>query len=117
MVFDLFRVADADLRPRLRHPAYLGLRDDVRVRKVEGRGFSPARAAGTDLSRAKSREVPALRIPADSDLASLLSQLGDTEKRRKNGRLMLPGGVGGLWEGLRESAGVDLLAAIDHLKT
>ena len=96
-------MADADLRPRLRHPAYLGLRDDVRVRKVEGRG--------------RSREVPALRIPADSDLASLLSQLGDFEKRRKNWRLMWPGGVGGVWEELRESAGVDLLAAIDHLET
>ncbi len=31
--------------------------------------------------------------------------------------LPISGGVGGLWEGLRESAGVDLLAAIDHLKT
>jgi bifunctional non-homologous end joining protein LigD len=61
---------------RLRHPAYLGLRDDKRAEDVEVPGVPP---------------VP--RVPkAGSDLESLIDQLNFLEKTRKDGRLTLPDG-------------------------
>ena len=87
---------------RLRHPSYLGLRDDkaakaVRVPRVsafaaEGRygGTSPKLARKT----AASEGGPAVLAESvtDHDVASLLDQLNAFEKARKNGALKLPGG-------------------------
>ena len=59
---------------RLRHPAYLGLRDDKSAREIT----MPTAA-------------PAQKLSA-GDLDSLLDQLNFLEKARKNGRLKLPDG-------------------------
>ena len=67
---------------RLRHPAYLGLRDDKTPKDV----MLPRVAA----TRAKRGRVAA--DVAQRDIDSLLDQLNFLEKARKNGRLTLPDG-------------------------
>lgn len=61
---------------RLRHPAYLGLRDDKPAKAVMVPGVP---------------RVPRERVTA-KDVASLLDQLTALEKERKNGKLTLPDG-------------------------
>ncbi len=70
---------------RLRHPAYLGLRDDKMAKEV--RGAKAAKAKGTHVNR-----------PADplalwtSDADAMTEQLDDLERRKKDGSLRLPDG-------------------------
>ncbi len=62
---------------RLRHPTYLGLRDGVQttVPRVGAKGAKGAKSALTKAG-----------------VESLITQLHDLEKARKNGKLLLPGG-------------------------
>ncbi len=74
---------------RLRHPAYLGLRDDksaaeVTVPKV------PEVPKGSKGSVLKA--VPKVPKISDRDIDAIVDQLNALEKARKNGRLTLPGG-------------------------
>ena len=92
----------ADLR--LRHPVYLGLRDDKRPHDV-------VRESGTRLHSSvarrlrdapKSESAPVSRIrkkqratasgPSRTEIQSLLDQLTELEKARRDGHLQLPGG-------------------------
>ena len=75
---------------RLRHPAYLGLRDDklpaeVRVPIVPG---VPKGSKGTVRTSSKSSGKEVTQAAIDS----LIDQLNFLEKARKNGRLKLPNG-------------------------
>jgi len=65
---------------RLRHPAYLGLRDDKSAAEVEGSNGSVLKA------------VPKVQKFSDSDIGAIVEQLDFFEKARKNGRLKLPDG-------------------------
>jgi bifunctional non-homologous end joining protein LigD len=75
---------------RLRHPAYLGLRDD----KLPSEVTVPKSSAGSGGSKgqvrngSRSSESKVTR----NDIDSLLDQLNFLEKARKNGRLTLPDG-------------------------
>jgi bifunctional non-homologous end joining protein LigD len=74
---------------RLRHPAYLGLRDDksateVVVPKVPG---VPEGSKGSVL-----KAVPKVLKISESDIDGIVEQLHALERARKNGRLTLPGG-------------------------
>ena len=74
---------------RLRHPAYLGLRDDklpsdVKVPRVPG---VPKGSKGSVRTSSGSSENV-----SQTDIDSLLDQLTLLEKARKNGRLKLPDG-------------------------
>jgi bifunctional non-homologous end joining protein LigD len=95
---------------RLRHPAYLGLRED----KLDARPVAPkgarvsaakrvARTAGAKAPAAKGRaksapkdrstrrsQAPAAPLSADAD--DLVAQLDALERARKDGRLRLPDG-------------------------
>jgi bifunctional non-homologous end joining protein LigD len=71
---------------RLRHPAYLGLRDD----KIPSEVKLPARSASAPSGRSGETAPPEKLRAADID--SLLDQLHFLEKARKNGRLKLPDG-------------------------
>jgi bifunctional non-homologous end joining protein LigD len=92
---------------KLRHPTYVGRRDDVDPRSVArerkapatrtpaaprrrsahvGQGFSPARA---DRAPVRQRPEPTALSP---DLAALVDALRDLEDRGKDGALVLPGG-------------------------
>jgi bifunctional non-homologous end joining protein LigD len=80
---------------KLRHPVYLGLRDDKNAADVRREEIAPVRTS----SRAKKTETPATkkalapRKPASAvDTASLLEQLTEIERARKDGMLALPGG-------------------------
>lgn len=93
------RYAEMTDERRLRHPSYLGLRDDkpakaVKVPKVsasaaEGRygETSPKLARKTHASEGGPRESITAK-----DVTSLLDQLNALEKARKNGKLTLPDG-------------------------
>ena len=78
---------------RLRHPAYLGLRDDKLPTEV-------TRVTGTEKPRnpenrrniRNSRNSRNIRNLTATDIESLLDQLNFLEKARKNGRLKLPDG-------------------------
>ena len=81
---------------RLRHPAYLGLRDaPTRVRtvrtvpKVPGGSANSAKGAKGAES---AKGAPAQPVPSKSEIDSVITQLNDFEKARKNGLLKLPGG-------------------------
>lgn len=69
---------------RLRHPAYLGLRDDKRPVEVTMPVSVPA--VRTVPERA-TRSVPSAK-----DIDAIVEQLNALEKARKNGRLQLPDG-------------------------
>ncbi len=105
---------------RLRHPTYLGVRDDVKPERVvreEGASYSakavgrltPAAAARTAGTASKARRTagtgasssprPKIRRKAkttgprlDPALQLVVDQLEDLERRRKKGVLALPGG-------------------------
>ena len=62
---------------RLRHPAYLGLRDDKSAAEVKGSVL---------------KAVPKVQKFSDSDIGAIVEQLDFFEKARKNGRLKLPDG-------------------------
>jgi bifunctional non-homologous end joining protein LigD len=68
---------------RLRHPAYLGLRDDKAVAEVS----APKPQAPSP------KPIPAKAdLPSAAAIESLIEQLDFLEKARKNGRLTLPDG-------------------------
>jgi bifunctional non-homologous end joining protein LigD len=76
---------------RLRHPAYLGLRDDKlpsEVKVPRGSGGSE----GSEGSEGQVRKSARSEKVAQKDLDSLIDQLNFLEKARKNGRLTLPDG-------------------------
>ena len=70
---------------RLRHPTYLGLRDDV-IPKVRTVPEVPK------VSAKGAKGAPKQKPISKSDIDSLLTQLTDLEKARKNGLLKLPDG-------------------------
>jgi len=67
---------------RLRHPAYLGLRDDKRPVEVT----MPVPEVRTVPERAKGS------VPSTKEIDAIVEQLDALEKARKNGRLHLPDG-------------------------
>lgn len=69
---------------RLRHPAYLGLRDDKRPVEVTMPVSVPAVRT---VSERATRSVPSAK-----DIDAIVEQLNALEKARKNGRLQLPDG-------------------------
>src|SRR5439155_16751761 len=70
---------------KLRHPVYLGLRDDKKPEEV--------RREGTTKVRLKADPTTKVRVTADPTTnADLLDQLRDLEKSRKNGTIVLPDG-------------------------
>lgn len=73
------RYAEITDEGRLRHPSYLGLRDDKAAKAVRVPGVP------------KVPQVPSERVTA-KDVAALIDQLNTFEKARKNGRLLLPDG-------------------------
>ena len=73
---------------RLRHPAYLGLRDDKSAAEV----MVPKVPAVPEVPRVRSKAVPRVQRLSDSDVGAIVEQLDFFEKARKNGRLKLPGG-------------------------
>jgi len=92
LLFAQVRYTEMTDEGRLRHPTYLGLREDLMSRRglkpppskhktsadtMEGEGFSP-----------RLGEKP----PTAKDVDGLIDQLDDFEKRRKNGKLVLPNG-------------------------
>ena len=71
---------------RLRHPSYLGLRDDTPAKAVTvPKGLVPMGAKGATGAVSKATVTA-------KDVEPLLTQLTALEKARKNGRLMLPDG-------------------------
>jgi bifunctional non-homologous end joining protein LigD len=70
---------------RLRHPAYLGLRDDKSANEV-----------AVPKPQAPSPKPPPARvdtaIPSAKEIDALVDQLNEFERTRKNGRLKLPDG-------------------------
>jgi len=71
---------------RLRHPAYLGLRDDKLAAEVKmPRSETAAKPVAQRTPRAGA-------IPSGTEIEALVAQLDEFEKGRKNGRLKLPDG-------------------------
>lgn len=68
---------------RLRHPAYLGLRDDKPAVEVTREMKAPKTHAAAKVN---DKALKAWQPTADA----LVAQLDDLEKRRKNGKLQLP---------------------------
>jgi len=75
---------------RLRHPAYLGLRDDKAATDVTApKGSSGSKGSTVEVQK----PVPAaLRIPTAQEIDAVVEQLNELEKFRKNGKLKLPDG-------------------------
>ena len=74
---------------RLRHPAYLGLRDD----KLPSEVMVPTGSSGSRSSKGTVRERSNGSVKVtQNDIDSLIDQLNFLEKARKNGRLKLPDG-------------------------
>ena len=85
---------------RLRHPTYLGLRDDKPARAVTVPKVSASAAEGRygETSPKLARKIkasaggPGEQKVTSKDLESLLDQLNTLETARKNGKLALPDG-------------------------
>jgi bifunctional non-homologous end joining protein LigD len=105
---------------KLRHPTYMGLRDDVEATKVTrekkapgtrtaatprrkglpaGQGFSPADKGASPAPKtpaaARRPKAKAQRpepVVLSAELSALVDQLQDLEDRRKDGRIVLPDG-------------------------
>ncbi len=75
---------------RLRHPAYLGLRDDKLPKEVKVPNV-PKSSSGSK-GRVRLGSKGAGEIVKQKDIDSLIDQLDFLEKARKNGRLKLPDG-------------------------
>ncbi len=73
---------------RLRHPAYLGLRDDKLPREVK----VPKVPAGSKGSKSLVRAGSGAEQVSQEHIDSIIDQLNFLEKARKNGRLKLPDG-------------------------
>jgi len=83
------RYAEMTDEGRLRHPSYLGLRDDTPAKAAAGRyrETSPKLARKTTASEGGPNESVTTK-----DVDSLIGQLNALEKARKNGQLRLPDG-------------------------
>jgi bifunctional non-homologous end joining protein LigD len=85
---------------KLRHPVYLGLRDDKKPREVRREEGVSVRRATFDLSEAadskgKTRTTGSTgrtKMLTPADQAGLIDQLATLEKARKDGLLQLPDG-------------------------
>jgi bifunctional non-homologous end joining protein LigD len=76
---------------KLRHPTYLGLRDDVLPKAVVAP--KPAKAPrATAGNRAKQSSAVTAAPVTSRDLDAIIGQLDELEKSRKNGRLKLSDG-------------------------
>ncbi len=75
---------------RLRHPVYLGLRDDKKAKDVTREKETRVVRRSTFDVRRSEAAAPAKK--AGRDLSGLLAQLTDLESARKDGVLTLPGG-------------------------
>jgi bifunctional non-homologous end joining protein LigD len=87
----------------LRHPVYLGTRDDKAPRDVRREGATktaaPALAPGGRYHRNRRVEAPATKAPSPrksgptpASLTALVEELSSLEKRRKDAELVLPNG-------------------------
>jgi bifunctional non-homologous end joining protein LigD len=76
---------------RLRHPAYLGLRDDKLPSDVTVPKGSES-SDGSDSKVRKGSKGSGSEKVSQKDIDSLIEQLNFLEKARKNGRLKLPDG-------------------------
>ena len=91
------RYAEMTDEGRLRHPSYLGLRDDQPAKAVMVPTVSASAAEGRygetspKLARKMRASEGGPRVTA-KDVASLIDQLNTFEKARKNGKLLLPDG-------------------------
>jgi bifunctional non-homologous end joining protein LigD len=70
---------------RLRHPAYLGLRDDKAAKDV----MVPTVRTVPESAKGP---VPSARVPSAKEIDAIVEQLNVLEKARKNGKLKLPDG-------------------------
>jgi bifunctional non-homologous end joining protein LigD len=76
---------------KLRHPTYLGLRDDVLPKAVVAP--KPAqKARATEKKPAKRAAATREARLTDRDIDAIVGQLNELEKARKNGKLKLPDG-------------------------
>jgi bifunctional non-homologous end joining protein LigD len=74
---------------RLRHPAYLGLRDDKLAKEVK----APVADKLAATAKAVALQAPVnTAIPSAKDIDAIVDQLNLLEKTRKNGKLKLPDG-------------------------
>jgi bifunctional non-homologous end joining protein LigD len=80
---------------KLRHPTYMGLRDDVEATTVTRERKAPA----TRTAAAPRKKAPGARparhpkpFTLSADLSAIIDQLQDLEDRGKNGRVVLPAG-------------------------
>ena len=77
---------------RLRHPAYLGLRDDKNANDVTVPKHSKGSSGSNgDVPRAVPKSAKE-SIPSVKQIDELVAQLDEFERTRKNGRLKLPDG-------------------------
>ncbi len=75
---------------KLRHPTYLGLRDDVLPKAVVAP--KPAGITAKSAKGARSAKGNSAEAISSQDAASLIDQLSELERARKNGRLKFPDG-------------------------
>ena len=91
VLFAQVRYTEMTDEGRLRHPTYLGLRDDL----VPQRRLKPSLSKETKQDSLEgdgfSRRLPEKPV-TQKDVDDLIDQLNDLEKRRKNGKLRLPNG-------------------------
>jgi len=73
---------------RLRHPTYLGLRDDVALKVPNVRTVPEVPRVSAKSAKGAPKQKPLSK----SDVDSILTQLSELEKARKNGLLKLPDG-------------------------
>jgi bifunctional non-homologous end joining protein LigD len=78
------RYAEMTDEGRLRHPVYLGLRDDKAATEVR-------KGSATKKTRPVKRTAPRNKVDL-SQYDGLIEQLNDLEQRRKDGRIALPDG-------------------------
>ena len=76
---------------RLRHPAYLGIRDDKSAGEVN-MPAAPAVPRVPAIPKGSKGLVSGSRVPTSNEIDSLVEQLSEFERTRKNGRLKLPDG-------------------------
>lgn len=90
------RYTEATDDGRLRHPAYLGLRDDKKAKQVkEGLPPEPEPEPVPRGRRSSGPPSPRSRNPLNAwtdDAARITAQLQDFEDRKRDGRLQLPNG-------------------------
>jgi bifunctional non-homologous end joining protein LigD len=78
---------------KLRHPTYLGLRDDVNPAKVRREPTSTMkRRSAIGKPAAPARSAAKRPVALDANLQQLVDMLQDLETRRKDGILQLPDG-------------------------